>query len=605
MKYPVRPLVCHPFYKRGIEYLATILLFTFFYLLPVLPVSGQESTESTQTPTPVVQADPEEYLNKGVGFLEAKNYKEAIASFEKALEIKPDYAESYYNLAITYWEQKQYQKTITNLQKVLELEPESNLGKRAEKDLSRLKSAGIGIMTVTPKPEEVPKVKPKATLEELTADLEFGSTSKRREAAWNLRLFSEPDAVETLCKSARKTEEEPQVRVTAVESLSELADPLSIPTLKFLLGENFPAEGKFAAVIGLSKMETPESLAVILSVWAGSWPGGLTDKEVVGLVRKLGKEEFAEIVRPAYLQASGEKKIYTALALGLMKDATGVPALVTKLKEDYPAEIMQTPAQLTSFTAPKQPTGAIPGFPGASLLPSGAPPGMPGGPPGAPGMIPQIPAGPPQPTQLIIKEMPESVSARKNEAALRAEIVEILGICAGEKQTQFLVYLSKNDPEKEVRESAGKAALVLSARITKSKESYQKALTLVKENKIEEAFPFIQAALKENPDAAYAEEIKKLQAKLNYQKACSLLEGKKTEDMEDKEKEKAISLLQSALNLDPEASFRKDAEEKLSKLQERPAAPAGPGMPPGMPGGALPPGRPTPPKRGHDTIVSS
>lgn len=568
---------------KGSHYV-TILLFIVFYLLPVLPVSGQEVTENTQTPTPVVQADPEEYFNKGVASLEAKNYKDAASAFEKTLEIKPDYAEAYYNLAITYWEQKQYQKTITNLQKVIELAPESDLSKRAEKDLGRLKSAGI-MTVITPKIEEVPREKPKATIEELIADLEFGSTSKRRQAAEELALFSDPEevktqAVEALCKSARKTEEEPRVRVIAVESLGEIADPSAIPTLKFLLGDNFPAEGKSAAVRGLSKMETPESLAVILSVWAGSWPGGLTDKEVVDLVRKLGKEEFAEIVRPAYLQTSGEKKIYTALALGLMKDATGVPALVTRLKEDYPAEIMQTPSQLTSFTVPKQPTGA--------------PPGPPGAPPGTPGMVPQVPPGtPPQPTQLIIKEMPESVSARKNEAALRTEISEILGICAGEKQAQFLVYLSKNDPEKEVRESAGKAAQVLSARITKSKESYQKGMALVKENKIEEAFPFIQAALKENPDAPYAEEVKKLQAKLNYQKACSLLENKKTEDMEDKEKEKAISLLQSALNLDPEASFGEDAKEKLSKLQERPATPAGPGLPPG----ALPPGMPAPPKR--------
>jgi len=579
--------------------LTTILLFTVFYLLPVFPVSGQEVTENTQTPTPVVQADPEEYLNKGVGFLEAKNYKEATAAFEKVLEIKPDYAEAYYNLAITYWEQKQYQKTITNLQKVIELAPESDLSKRAEKDLGRLKSAGI-MTVITPKIEEVPKEKSKATIEELIADLEFGSTSKRRQAAEELALFSDAEevktqAVEALCKSARKTEEEPQVRVIAVESLGEIADPSAIPTLKFLLGNNFPAEGKSAAVRGLSKMETPESLAAILSVWAGSWPGGLTDKEVVDLVRKLGKEEFAEIVRPAYLQTSGEKKIYTALALGLMKDATGVPALVTRLKEDYPAEIMQTPSTLTSFTAPKQPTGAPPGgLPGTPPLPPGAPPRVPGGPPSAPGIVLQVPPGtPPQPTQLIIKEMPESVSARKNEAALRTEISEILGICAGEKQAQFLVYLSKNDQEKEVRESAGKAAQVLSARITKSKESYQKGMALVKENKIEEAFPFIQAALKENPDAPYAEEVKKLQAKLNYQKACSLLEGKKTEDMEDKEKEKVISFLQSALNLDPKASFGEDAKEKLSKLQERPAAQAAPGLPPG----ALPPGMPAPPKR--------
>ena len=111
-------------------------LIVFFAI--TLPAFGQQTAE--------------EYFNKGVGLYEAQNYNEAVTAFEKAIEIKPDYAEAYYNLGITYWQQRQWEKVSEKLQKVMELAPGSDVAKKAEQDIKNLKTAGV--YSVAPNEEE-------------------------------------------------------------------------------------------------------------------------------------------------------------------------------------------------------------------------------------------------------------------------------------------------------------------------------------------------------------------------------------------------------------------------------------------------------------------
>ena len=138
------------------------------------------------------------------------------------------------------------------------------------------------------------------------------------------------------------------------------------------------------------------------------------------------------------------------------------------------------------------------------------PPGAPGMPPGAPGMPPGAPGMPGLGRSFSIIPILKGQTAesegwsRKDETVLRMEIVEVLGICAGANQKSFLVYLSKNDQEKKVKEAALKAVKNLDSRIASSTEAYQKGTALAKEGKITEAIPILQVALKENPDAPYA-----------------------------------------------------------------------------------------------------
>jgi tetratricopeptide (TPR) repeat protein len=505
------------------------------------------------------QQTAEEYFDKGVELYEAQNYNESLAAFEKAIEIKPDYAEAYYDLSIVYWQQKQYKKVLENLQKVIEIAPDSDVAKKAERDIKKLKSAGISLAVFEAEgkatyPTTGPSQKPTATLQELIADLQFGSVNKRIAAAKGLGFFAEEEAVKALGEVIKNSGELPEIRMAAVESLGQIALPSAIPFLQAALeAPDFPAEGKPAAIKALSVINTTESLKVILLAWAGTFPGGLSDQNVVDLVWKKGIEEFADIIRPAYLQITGERKIYMALALGILKDATGVPLMVSRLKENYPDDAALNPSL------------------NQTLMP-GAPPGMPEE-VGNPSAI------------SILKQTPGAGSwSRADETLLRIEIVEVLGICAGANQEPFLIYLSKNDQEGKVREAALEAVKNLEVRIARSVEDYQKGIALVKNGKIAEGIPFIQLALKENPDAPYAQEIKQIQARYNYDQAIILLAANK--------KDEAIALFQSALTLDPEAPFRKDAEDKLTALQA-PFIPSGVvNMPPGMPAANMPPGMP-------------
>ena len=50
--------------------------------------------------------------------------REAIAHFQKALEIKPDYAEARYNLAVVLANRRQIDSAITHYQKALEIKPD-------------------------------------------------------------------------------------------------------------------------------------------------------------------------------------------------------------------------------------------------------------------------------------------------------------------------------------------------------------------------------------------------------------------------------------------------------------------------------------------------
>jgi len=537
------------------------------FCIIALPAFGQ------QTGVDFVQPKAEEYFSKGVGLHETQNYNEAIAAFEKAIEIKPDYAEAYYNLALTYWQQEQYGKVSENLQKVMELAPGSDVAKKAAQNIENLKTAGVYLVKPKEEKEEKeevsvrtePSEKPTATLPELIEDLRFGPTSKRIAAAKSLGFFPEEEAVKALGEVTENSGELPEIRMAAVESLGKIDLPSTTPFLQ------------------------------------------------------TAREGFADILRPAYLQATGERKITMALALGRLKDTIGVPLMVSRLKEDYSDDASSPKSSLNQPPSPRAPgmpgpreitpppSGIFNVPSGISNVPSGTPgsqrimppsgvfyrPGPGGIMPGSRKVTPAsetpgIKTGP-SIIPILKEQTTESEGwSRKDEIVLRMEIVEVLGICAGSNQKPFLVYLSKNDPEKKVKEAALKAVQNLESRIASSIETYQKGTALVKEGKITEAIPLIQTALKENPDAPYAEEIKKLQARFNYDRALVLLKENK--------KEEAITLLQSALELDPGATFQKDAEDKLAELQVSTSLPpktAGippkPGLIPGSWGRNMPP----------------
>jgi tetratricopeptide (TPR) repeat protein len=52
--------------------------------------------------------------------------EEAIASYDRALQINPDYHEAFYNKACVYALQSQIELALENLQKAIQLAPEEN-----------------------------------------------------------------------------------------------------------------------------------------------------------------------------------------------------------------------------------------------------------------------------------------------------------------------------------------------------------------------------------------------------------------------------------------------------------------------------------------------
>lgn len=62
--------------------------------------------EAEETLTKAIKYDKhnfEAYYYRGCAKVNGQKYKEAIADFEKAVELKPDYADAYFNLGNTYF----------------------------------------------------------------------------------------------------------------------------------------------------------------------------------------------------------------------------------------------------------------------------------------------------------------------------------------------------------------------------------------------------------------------------------------------------------------------------------------------------------------------
>jgi tetratricopeptide (TPR) repeat protein len=67
--------------------------------------------------------------------VEQTNYTDALASFSKAVELKPDYTDALVNKGNCYYMLKEYDEAINTFKEVLSIDPNS---KMANKNLSHL-----------------------------------------------------------------------------------------------------------------------------------------------------------------------------------------------------------------------------------------------------------------------------------------------------------------------------------------------------------------------------------------------------------------------------------------------------------------------------------
>lgn len=72
---------------------------------------------------------PESYLELSLTFYRAGNYENCIRAAEKALELKPDFADAYNNIGSAYIMLKEYDKGIEACEKALQLRPDYQLAR--------------------------------------------------------------------------------------------------------------------------------------------------------------------------------------------------------------------------------------------------------------------------------------------------------------------------------------------------------------------------------------------------------------------------------------------------------------------------------------------
>ena len=66
----------------------------------------------------------EAYLNCGAILSELKRYDEALANYDRAIQIKPDYAEAYLNCGLIFSELKRYDESLRNYERAVKIKPE-------------------------------------------------------------------------------------------------------------------------------------------------------------------------------------------------------------------------------------------------------------------------------------------------------------------------------------------------------------------------------------------------------------------------------------------------------------------------------------------------
>jgi tetratricopeptide (TPR) repeat protein len=78
------------------------------------------------TPTPVATSTPsaDDHIEQGMAYVEQGKRDEAIAEFQKAIELEPDNADAYRNLGTVYVEQGKYEESVAAYEKAIELAPD-------------------------------------------------------------------------------------------------------------------------------------------------------------------------------------------------------------------------------------------------------------------------------------------------------------------------------------------------------------------------------------------------------------------------------------------------------------------------------------------------
>jgi tetratricopeptide (TPR) repeat protein len=97
------------------------------YVMPVVEMVARTRTLALgNNPAAVDPQDNKEWMrwnNYGIAMLDAQQYGESAAAFERVAQMRPDYVDAFTNIAIANFQWQRYDVSRTNLNKALELSP--------------------------------------------------------------------------------------------------------------------------------------------------------------------------------------------------------------------------------------------------------------------------------------------------------------------------------------------------------------------------------------------------------------------------------------------------------------------------------------------------
>ncbi len=82
--------------------------------------------------------DARPYNNRGNAYSKQGQYEQAIADYDRAIDLNPDDAPAYYNRGLAYRQQGQHERAIADFERYLELSTDPTFRERAEQILREL-----------------------------------------------------------------------------------------------------------------------------------------------------------------------------------------------------------------------------------------------------------------------------------------------------------------------------------------------------------------------------------------------------------------------------------------------------------------------------------
>jgi tetratricopeptide (TPR) repeat protein len=105
---------------------------------PVPPTDTPAPAPPPPTPTPAV-SPAVEHVEKGFDYFQQEKWDEAIAEFQEAIRLDPEFGDAYWGLGYIYVNEGEFEKAIEALEKYLQLEPDASDRAQVEAHIQQMR----------------------------------------------------------------------------------------------------------------------------------------------------------------------------------------------------------------------------------------------------------------------------------------------------------------------------------------------------------------------------------------------------------------------------------------------------------------------------------